>query len=106
MDIWGAIKLWKNTDDFVLKEISKMFLTRNLFKIHFSNTPFKRAEIDKLRLKTQNKLAVSDDELKYFFSEGEISNYGYLTENKILILTKRAKSWMWPRLQICRTSKR
>lgn len=43
-----------------------MFLTRNLFKIHFSNTPFKRAEIDKLRLKTQNKLAVSDDELKYF----------------------------------------
>ncbi|AEL24694.1 HD domain-containing protein [Cyclobacterium marinum] len=91
LDIWGAIKLWKNTDDFVLKEISKMFLTRNLFKIHFSNTPFKRAEIDKLRLKTQNKLAVSDDELKYFFSEGEISNYGYLTENKILILTKKGK---------------
>ena len=91
LDIWGAIKLWKNTDDFVLKEISKMFLTRNLFKIHFSNTPFKRAEIDKLRLKTQKKLAVSDDELKYFFSEGEISNYGYLTENKILILTKKGK---------------
>ena len=91
LDIWGAIKLWKNTDDFVLKEISKMFLTRNLFKIHFSNTPFKRAEIDKLRLKTQKKLAVSYDELKYFFSEGEISNYGYLTENKILILTKKGK---------------
>ncbi|MBI0401828.1 HD domain-containing protein [Cyclobacterium marinum] len=91
LDIWGAIKLWKNTDDFVLKEISKMFLTRNLFKIHFSNTPFKRAEIDKLRFKTQKKLAVSDDELKYFFSEGEISNYGYLTENKILILTKKGK---------------
>ncbi|MDO6437527.1 HD domain-containing protein [Cyclobacterium sp. 1_MG-2023] len=91
LDIWGAIKLWKNTDDFVLKEISKMFLTRNLFKIHFSNNPFKRQEIDKLKLKTQKKLAISDDEIKYFFSEGEISNYGYLTENKILILTKKGK---------------
>lgn len=91
LDIWGAIKLWKNTDDFVLKEISKMFLTRNLFKIHFSNNPFKRQEIDKLKSKTQKKLGISDDELKYFFSEGEISNYGYLTENKILILTKKGK---------------
>lgn len=91
LDIWGAIKLWKNTDDFVLKEISKMFLTRNLYKIHFSNNPFKRQEIDKLKLKTQKKLAISDDEIKYFFSEGEISNYGYLTENKILILTKKGK---------------
>lgn len=91
LDIWGAIKLWKNSNDYVLKEISKMFLTRNLFKIHFSNTPFKRKEMDKLKSKTQKKLAVSDDELKYFFSEGEISNYGYLTENKILILTKKGE---------------
>lgn len=91
LDIWGAVKLWKNTDDFVLKEISKMFLTRNLFKIHFSNNPFKRQEMDKLKSKTQKKLGISDDELKYFFSEGEISNYGYLTENKILILTKKGK---------------
>ena len=91
LDIWGAIKLWKNTDDFVLKEISKMFLTRNLFKIHFSNDAFKRQEMDKLKSKIQKKLAISDNELKYFFSEGEISNYGYLTENKILILTKKGK---------------
>ena len=91
LDIWGAIKLWKDLDDLVLSQISKMFLTRNLFKIHLSNQPFPTSKIADMRAKVQEKLMVPEEELNYFFSEGEISNYGYLKENKILILTKKGE---------------
>jgi hypothetical protein len=90
-DIWGAIKLWKNLDDYVLREISRMFLTRNLFKIHLRNQPFEADELADLKSKVQKKLVVSDGELNYLFSAGEISNYGYLAEDKISILTKKGK---------------
>ncbi|WP_339922897.1 HD domain-containing protein [uncultured Cyclobacterium sp.] len=91
LDIWGAIKLWKDLDDVVLSQISKMFLTRNLYKIHLSNLPLTTSKVADMKSKVQKKLMVSDKELNYFFSEGEISNYGYLKENKILILTKKGE---------------
>nr|HAD49848.1 phosphohydrolase [Algoriphagus sp.] len=46
LDLWGAIKLWKKSDDYVLRSISRMFLTRNLFKISLKNDPFTKKEIE------------------------------------------------------------
>ncbi|SHN28180.1 hypothetical protein SAMN04488057_11632 [Cyclobacterium lianum] len=90
-DIWGAIKLWKDADDFVLREISHMFLTRNLFKIQLVNQPFSDDEIIKMQKKVQARHSFSADEIPYFFSSGEISNYGYLAKDKIWILTKKGE---------------
>lgn len=90
-DIWGAIKLWKNDKDLVLREISHMFLTRNLFKIQLVNHPFSAEAISQLKESVQSRLSISEQELRYFFSAGEISNYGYLAEDKILILTKKGE---------------
>lgn len=90
-DIWGAIKLWKNDPDYVLQNISQMFLTRKLFKINLVNEPFSSQEIEQLRTKAQKKLAVPDEDLGYFFSAGTISNYGYLEKDRISILTKKGE---------------
>ena len=90
-DIWGAIKLWKNDSDYVLRNISQMFLTRKLFKINLVNEPFSREEIEHLRAKAQKKLQVPDEDLGYFFSTGTISNYGYLEKDRISILTKKGE---------------
>jgi len=90
-DIWGAIKLWKNDEDLVLREISQMFLTRNLFKIQLVNHPFSAEAISQLKESVQSRLSISEQELTYFFSAGEISNYGYLAEDKIVILTKKGE---------------
>ncbi|WP_375585364.1 HD domain-containing protein [Cyclobacterium xiamenense] len=90
-DIWGAIKLWKNNNDLVLREISHMFLTRNLFKIQLHNDPFSPEEILQMRAKVQSRLSLTEEEMTYFFSAGEISNYGYLADDKILILTKKGE---------------
>ncbi len=90
-DIWGAIKLWKNDPDYVLQNISKMFLTRRLFKINLVNEPFSSIEIEQLRSKALKKLQVPEEDLGYFFSTGTISNYGYLEKDRISILTKKGE---------------
>lgn len=90
-DIWGAIKLWKNHPDYVLRNISNMFLTRHLFKIKLVNDPFSAKEIAALRLKTKQKLQIPEEDLIYFFSAGKVSNYGYLTTDRINILTKKGE---------------
>ena len=90
-DIWGAIKLWKSHPDYVLKNISRMFLTRNLFKINLVNDPFSPEEIQEQMEKTRQKLAIPSEDLDYFFSYGKVSNYGYLASDRINILTKKGK---------------
>ncbi len=90
-DVWGAIKLWKNSGDLVLREISHMFLTRKLFKIQLVNRAFTEDENVRMKSGVQSKLGLSDRDMPYFFSSGEISNYGYLAEDKIYILTKKGE---------------
>jgi len=90
-DIWGAIKLWKNHPDYILRNISNMFLTRNLFKINLVSEPFTAAEITESRLKTKQKLQIPEADMAYFFSSGKVSNYGYLTTDRINILTKKGE---------------
>lgn len=90
-DIWGAIKLWKNHPDYVLANISRMFLTRNLFKINLSSEVFGEKEISDQREKTKKKLNLPEEDVDYFFSSGKVSNYGYLAKDKINILTKKGK---------------
>ncbi|MBC6368975.1 HD domain-containing protein [Algoriphagus sp. AK58] len=87
-DIWGAIKIWKTEEDYVLRNISQMFLTRNLFKINLVNEAISSAELENLRLQTGKKLHIPEEDLDYFFSSGTVSNYGYLTKDRINILTK------------------
>jgi len=91
LDIWGAIKLWKNHPDYVLRNISQMFLTRNLFKIILTSEAFSASEIDSQQAKTLEKLQIPEEDLPYFFSHGTISNYGYVAKDRINILTKKGK---------------
>lgn len=90
-DIWGAIKLWKSHDDYVLRNISQMFLTRNLFKINLVNEPFALSELEEMRVKTLKKLQIPEKDIDYFFCSGKVSNYGYLATERINILTKKGK---------------
>ncbi len=90
-DIWGAIKLWKKHPDYVLRNISQMFLSRSLFKINLTNEGFSNLEISEMREKTLQKLQIPEEDLIYFFSHGTVSNYGYLAKDRINILTKKGE---------------
>lgn len=91
LDIWGAIKLWKNHPDYVLRNISQMFLTRNLFKINLRTESFSAEEVENIRAKIRQKLNVPEEDIDFFFSHGVVSNYGYVMEDRINILTKKGK---------------
>lgn len=91
LDIWGAVKLWKRHPDYVLRNISNMFLTRDLFKITLTNEQFGNEEIEEMKLKTIHKLGIPGEDIQYFFSHGAVSNYGYLAKDRINILTKKGK---------------
>jgi HD superfamily phosphohydrolase len=88
-DIWGAIKHWKNNDDYILKNLSRMFLDRNLFKINLRNDEFSVSEIEEEKLRLMKKLQVPENELPYFFNHGVLSNHAYLNTEQIFILTKK-----------------
>lgn len=70
-DIWGAIKLWKSHEDYVLRNISQMFLTRNLFKINLVNEPFSIAELEEMKVKTLKKLQIPAIDIDYFFVQAK-----------------------------------
>lgn len=90
-DIWGAVKHWKNEEDYILRNISNMFLRRKLFKISLRNEEFSEEDILEAKSKAMKKLKVPEEDLHYFFGHGSISNYAYLTKEKIFILTKKGK---------------
>src|SRR5690606_33540913 len=90
-DIWGAIKLWKKHDDYILANISNMLLERKLFKIHLTNKPLSKDALHKMKDRIRTKLRVPDQDLSYFLSCGTISNNAYLANDSIAILTKKGK---------------
>lgn len=90
-DIWGAIKLWKNESDYILRNISEMFLTRKLYKINLRSEEFGVEEIEELKEKTRKRLNIPEDDLHYFFNHGSISNNAYLNKERIFVLTKKGK---------------
>lgn len=88
-DIWGAVKQWKKDGDYVLNNISNMFLNRNLFKIDLRSSPFDNAELEEIKSKLIKKLDIPLEDLPYFFSYGSISNNAYVAKDRILIYTKK-----------------
>ena len=88
-DIWGAIKLWKNHEDYILKNLSRMFLERNLFKIYLRNDEFSSSEIEEEKMRLLKKFQIPESDLPFFFNHGVLSNHAYLNTEQIFILTKK-----------------
>jgi HD superfamily phosphohydrolase len=88
-DIWGAIKVWKKNKDYILRNISHMLLARKLYKIRLINEPFNTDELARLKDKVMGQLAIPEQDLPYFFSTGSISNFAYMTTDRISVLTKK-----------------
>src|SRR5690606_18558022 len=87
-DLWGALKLWTRHEDYVLANISNMLLERKLFKIILVNHPFSEEALMFKRDQVKRQLSIPEEDLPYFFSSGSISNYAYLANERISILTK------------------
>jgi HD superfamily phosphohydrolase len=87
-DIWGAIKLWRNSDDRILSLLSQMLLDRKLFQILLSNEPIRKSVIEKIRTSITQEYQTLRAESSYLFSFGTVTNEAYTEGEKINILTR------------------
>jgi HD superfamily phosphohydrolase len=89
-DIWSAAKDWQFCDDFVLSNLSKNLLNRNLLKIKIQNHPFETTDLSNLKASFLDTPFVDQDISQYFIFTGDVENSAYKTdENQIKILTKK-----------------
>jgi len=91
-DIISALKSWVKADDYVLQNLSKMILNRDLLKIKLKKKPFSQERINKERKEFINKHNLSEVDASYFVFTGEIFNQAYnMDEETINLLTNRGK---------------
>ena len=68
-DVLSAIKVWMNSDDVVLSQLSTAFTNRQLFRGRLLTEPLSDTERDILRQHYANALGISEKEADYFFVE-------------------------------------
>lgn len=91
-DLWGAIKVWSDSDDEILSKLCLMLLNRELFRIEFSSEPITKEEKKRIKKEINKQLGINPKEVKYFFSTGQVQNNAYLsTDKKIMIVSKNGQ---------------
>ncbi len=91
-DVISGIKEWVNHDDFVLSDLSKRIINRNLFKIQLQNDEISSNFVSSLKKQVLANYPIKASELKYFILEGKITNLAYNAEREnILLLQKDGK---------------
>ena len=92
-DLFSALKSWKNHPDFVLSNLSKRLLDRQLLKIEFYSKHNIKSALEIIKTKFKVHLNLDDTEIPFFVFDGVISNIGYDSEkHPISILHKNGKT--------------
>ena len=91
-DIWACIKNWASEKDPVLSNLSKMLIDRKLFRIELLEEPPEDEEISKVKKQIIQYYQCPAEDVKYYYSTGEISNEAYIdSTSSIQILTKKGE---------------
>lgn len=88
-DIMSAIKEWQWHDDFVLSQLSRMIINRDLLKIRLQAEKFDKSQAEVLRKRFMELNNLTEKEAEYFVFKGKIKNQAYnKTSEPIHILKK------------------
>ncbi len=92
IDVMASLKEWQYSDDFILSELSRRLLNRDLLKIKIKNTPIEKEKLEQRKEWVLTNYPITASELDYFVFGGEISNQAYnSTTQHIYILAKSGK---------------
>ena len=92
VDIMGAIKAWQFSDDFVLCELSKMIINRDLPKIKLQSEKVDKEEALQLQREIMHKLNLSEKEAEYFVFKGKIKNQAYNKAGEPIHILRKDKT--------------
>ncbi|WP_179019486.1 HD domain-containing protein [Winogradskyella forsetii] len=91
-DIIAAMKEWQNHEDFVLSNLCRMILDRNLLKVKLKNKPINNSDLKMHAEALIKKHNITEHEASYFVFYGELINQAYQNKfQKINILFKSGK---------------
>lgn len=91
-DIISAMKTWVVHEDFVLGELSRMLLNRDLLKIKLKKKPIPKEKLEEKLSEVMEKHNLSREEATYFVFEGLIENQAYdMKKDTINLITKTGK---------------
>lgn len=91
-EIFTCLKYWTKENDFVLSNLSKNILNRNLLKINIQKEKFKKQLIEKSLEKMMSDKGITKSEAEYFIYSDRVSNSLYsLKDNNIQILYKNGE---------------
>jgi hypothetical protein len=76
-DIMGAIKVWTESKDHVLSLLCKKLVSRDLFKIQISKSPFTNETKRDILNDISESLGITEDEQLYFLIDEKIDNKAY-----------------------------
>jgi HD superfamily phosphohydrolase len=92
-DIISSVKVWQNHEDFVLSDLCKRLVNRNLYKVEISNDIPDPKKIDILKNKTISHLNIKESDSSYFVFSDTINNMAYKMGNgSIRILLKNGQT--------------
>ena len=91
-DIVSAMKAWAHQEDFVLSELSRMLLNRDLLKIKLKKKPIPKEKKEAKLSEVMEKYNLTLEEATYFVFEGLIENQAYdMKKDTINLITKTGK---------------
>ncbi len=91
-DIVMAMKEWQQSNDFVLSNLCKMIINRELLKVKIKKKKPSTEKLQKHLSQTKSQYGLSEKEAAYFVFSGEIANLAYKREkDNINILHKNGK---------------
>lgn len=91
-DIISAMKEWQFHHDFVLSNLCKMILNRDLLKVKLKRQVISKSKIDEKIEKVMQQYNLTIEEAQYFVFSGKVKNQAYNKEEQnILILYKNGQ---------------
>jgi hypothetical protein len=88
-DVWGSMKYWVESNDFVIRELSQMLLQRKLLGIQFFNDKIDTYTYNQFLEKAQIHLNISRKKSKSFVVKGTVSNAAYVSSDKSINILKK-----------------
>ena len=76
-DVMTAVKMWCNDKDFVLRELCRRLINRNLFRIEIQQEPFDPGYVDEVLHKIADHYGISLYDASFMLLQGVSSNHAY-----------------------------
>ncbi|WP_298325486.1 HD domain-containing protein [uncultured Dokdonia sp.] len=76
-DIISAMKEWCFNEDFVLSELSKAIINRDLLNVKIKKKPFAASKLEQHKSLLMEEFNITEHEASYFVFTGTISNQAY-----------------------------